>query len=228
MSKYNLDTKEMEQAGAHLGHRTSKLYPKMSDYVKGIKSTIHIIDLEKTQDGLEKALDFLAEVAKNKGVILFASTKIPLKKIVKETAQACGMPFAVERWLGGTFTNFPVIRKRALYFKDIQAKKASGDFEKYTKKERIKLEKDFQGMKNKFEGIQDLEKLPEAIFICDIVKDDLPLKEARMKGVKSVALVDSNANPLLVDYPIPANDDALTAVKYMLEKVKETILEAKK
>ncbi len=137
------------------------------------------------------------------------------------------MPYVTERWLGGTFTNFAVIQKRAKQYQELKDKKESGELAKYTKKERILIEKQLQDMQNKFAGIVSLQKLPEAVFICDIVKDDLALKEARMKNVKSIAIVDTNADPFLVDYPIPGNDDALPAVGYILEKVKETILKHK-
>lgn len=219
-----INQKEMMQAGVHLGHRTSKLHPKMESFVVGIRNTVHVIDLEKTEECLKKALEFISEIVKNRGVLLFVSTKIPLKHLVKEVALECKMPFVVERWLGGTFTNFSVIAKRADYYKQLKKDKEEGGLDKYTKKEKIKITRDFGKLKAKFEGIARLEKLPEAVFICDIVKDDLALKEAKMKGVKTIALVDTNADISLVDYPIPSNDDAISAVKYILELVKETIL----
>lgn len=226
-TKQKIDVKEMIKAGVHLGHRTSKLHPHMQEFAVGIRNTVHVIDLEKTAKHLEKALEFIKKTAQEKGVILFISTKTPLKALVKQAAKDCGMPYVVERWLGGTFTNFKIIQERARQYQELKAKKESGELAKYTKKERIKIEKQLQDMQNKFEGIVALEKLPEVIFICDIVKDHLPLKEASMKAVKSVAIVDTNGDPFLVDYPIPGNDDAISSVKYILEKVKEVILKTK-
>lgn len=222
-----INTDEMMQAGVHLGHRTSKLHPRMEDFVLGIRNTIHIIDLEKTAKYFEEALEFISKLVKEGGVILFCGTKTPLKKLVKETAEECGLPYVVERWLGGTFTNFLVVSQRAKYFKDLKQQKDEGKLDKYTKKEKMKIEKELADLKKKFEGIQNMEKLPEAVFICDIIKDKLCLKEAKMKGIKTIGIVDTNADPLAVDCPIPANDDAISAVSYILDRVKETILNSK-
>lgn len=223
-----IDIDEMAAAGVHLGHRTSKLHPKMENFIAGIRNTVHVIDLEKTVKCLEKALGFIATLSKEKKVLLFVGTKIPLKDLVKETAKDCHMPYVTERWLGGTFSNFKVITQRAQYFKNLQKEKKEGKLNKYTKKERLKIEKELVDLKTKFEGIQNMEQLPEAVFLCDIIKDNLALKEAKMKGIKTIALVDTNVDPTPVDYPIPANDDAISSVKYILEKVKETILKSKK
>jgi small subunit ribosomal protein S2 len=223
-----IDTKEMMEAGVHLGHRTSKLHPKMGKFILGIRNTVHVIDLKKTAEHLEKALEFLQQLSKTGGTLLLVGTKPPLRNLVEKIAKDCNLPYVTERWLGGTFTNFEVISKRAKYFKELQRKKEAGELEKYTKKERQKFEKELQDLQTKFEGIKDMEKLPEAVFLCDIIKDKLALKEAKMKGIKTIAIVDTNADPTLVDYPIPANDDAISSVKYILEKVKEVIKKTKK
>lgn len=222
--KEKLNTKvnveEMQEAGLHLGHKTSKLNPKTSEFVLGIKNTVHVFDLEQTAKCLEGAIEFAKVLGKEKKVLMFVSTKPPLKRLVKETAIELKMPFVVERWLGGTFTNFEVISKRAKYFKKLEEEKESGEFEKYTKKERVKKEKDLQSMGLKFEGLKNLDKMPDAIFIADIVKDKLALKEAFENKVKTITIVDSNADPSLVDFPIPANDDAISSVNYILSKIK--------
>ncbi|NQU82467.1 MAG: 30S ribosomal protein S2 [Parcubacteria group bacterium] len=217
------DLEEMMQAGIHLGHRTSKLHPRMNDFVVGIRNTVHVIDLEKTAQYLQTALEFLAQAKKDNKRILFVSTKTPLKRLVKEIAEELNIPYVTERWLGGTFTNFEIIRKRADYFRDLKAKQEKGELSKYTKKERYKMKEELQKLEVKFGGIEHMDRLPDIVFLCDIVKDDLPLKEAKMQGIKTVGIIDTNADPLAVDYPIPANDDAISSVRYILEKVKATI-----
>ncbi|MBU2579046.1 30S ribosomal protein S2 [Patescibacteria group bacterium] len=213
----------MTEKGLHLGHQTAKLNPKMSVYIVGIRNTIHIINLEKTAVCLEKALKFISELTKEKGTMLMVGTKAPLKKLIQETAIRCNLPYIVERWLGGIFTNFKVVSERTKYYGDLVDQKQKGEFEKFIKKEKIRKEKQLVKMGKKFEGIKNLEKMPEAIFICDINKDKLALKEAKMKGVKVVAIVDTNVNPSLVDFPIPASDDSILSVKYILDKIEEAI-----
>lgn len=226
--KFKIKPEEMMAQGVHLGHRTSKLHPKMESFILGIRNTVHVIDLEKTAQCLEEALSFIEELIKKGGRLLLVGTKPPLKKLVKEVAEDCGLPYVVERWLGGTFTNFGVIKKRIDYFKEMEEKEKKGEFDKYTKKEKIKIEKELQDLKRKFEGLKNLEEIPQAIFICDLNQDKLAQKEAKKKGVKVVAICDTNTDPSLADYPIPANDDALSSVKYILGKVKEVIVKSKK
>jgi small subunit ribosomal protein S2 len=220
---FNLNVEEMARAGLHLGHKTSKVHPKMFPFIFGVRNTVHIIDLEKTKQKFEEALKFIQELVSQNKVILFVGTKPQIKDLVKEIATELGYPYVNERWLGGTFTNFEVIKKRAEYLKDLEKKKAEGFFEKYTKKERGEIEKKIQKLEKKFGGIKNMESLPDAIFICDMVKDKLAVKEARRKGVKIIAISDTNADPTLADYPIPANDDAISSIKYILEKVREVI-----
>lgn len=222
-----IDVEEMTTAGVSFGHRFSKLHPKMKPYVSGVKNNVHMIDLEKTAKELEKALKFVSKIISEGKVIVFVGTKIQIKSLVKSVAEECGLPYVTERWLGGTFTNFETISKRVEYFKDLENKKATGEFEKYTKKERLTLDKEIASLKIKFEGIKNMSKIPEAVFILDIRKDDTCVREAKRKGIKMVALCDTNVDPTVIDYPIPANDDAISSVNYILEKVKETILNAK-
>lgn len=222
-----IDVEEMTKAGVGFGHRFSKLHPKMKPYVSGVKNNVHMIDLEKTAKELEKALEFVSKIISEGKVIVFVGTKIQIKNLVKSAAEDCGLPYVTERWLGGTFTNFETISKRVEYFKDLENKKTTGEFEKYTKKERLKFDKEIASLKIKFEGIKNMSKIPEAVFILDIRKDDTCVREAKRKGIKMVALCDTNVDPTVIDYPIPANDDAISSVNYILEKVKETILNAK-
>ncbi|MCD6500456.1 30S ribosomal protein S2 [bacterium] len=226
-NEFGIDVDEMMKAGVHLGHRISKLHPKMQENILGVKNTVHIIDLEKTAKQLERALRFISEIFQKGGNLLLIGTKIPLKNLVREIAEDCKLPYVTERWLGGTFTNFKIIAERIKYFRELERKKKAGEFEKYTKKERQKLEKELADLKEKFGGIKEMEKIPDVVFICDINKDKLALREANMKGIKVVAIVDTNADPTQVDYPIPANDDAISSVKYILEKVAEAIKKCK-
>ena len=154
-------------------------------------------------------------------------TKIQVKNLVKETALDCGLPYVSERWLGGTFTNFGIMKKRIEYFKKLEKERDSGELEKYTKKEKAKINQELRNLEIKFGGIKNLEKLPDAILVLDMKKDYLATKEAREAGVKVIGISDSNIDPNLADFPVPANDDAISSVRYILEKVKEVILKAK-
>lgn len=224
---FGISIEEMTKAGVCFGHKTTKIHPKMNPYLAGIKNTIHLIDLEKTAENLKTALNFIREIISQGKILLFVGTKIPIKKITQECAQDCGLPYVTERWLGGTFTNFPTIKKRIDYWKDLEAKKEKGELEKYTKKEKAKINQELTKFQIKFQGIKNLETLPEAIFVVDMRENKLAIKEAKRKGVKVIAIADTNVDPTLADYPIPGNDDAISAVKYILEKVKEVILSAK-
>jgi len=225
--EFQLDIKEMAQAGLAFGHRTSRLHPKMEPYLAEIKNTVHIIDLEKTAEKLKSALKFIQELISQNKTLLLVGTKIQVKKLVKEMADECGLAYVNERWVGGTFTNFEVIKKRIEYFKNLEKEKERGELEKYTKKEKRKINEQIEKLKIKFGGIKNLEKLPDAIFVLDMKKDHLAVKEARMKGIKVVAIADTNVDPSLADYPIPANDDAVSSVKYILDKTKKVIKKAK-
>lgn len=226
---YGISVDEMAEAGVYFGHRISKCHPKMKPYILGVKGSDHIniMDLEQTKVFLIKALDFVADLVKEGKTILLVGTKIPTKKLVKETAEICDLPYVVQRWIGGALTNFKIIRKRIDHFKDLEKKRESGELEKYTKKEQLEFAKEINLLSVKFGGIKEMEKLPDALFVLDMCEDELAIKEAKMKGIKIIAIADTNVDPTKVDYPIPANDDAITSVKYILEKFKSVILENK-
>jgi len=220
---FNVNIEEMATAGLHFGHRTSNINPKIKQYIFGTRNTIHIFDLEKTAEKMKEALKFVKELASENKVLLVVGTKIQVKKMVEELAIDCNLPYVNERWLGGTFTNFDTILKRIEYFKSLEKKKKEGELDKYTKKERAKIDKILQVLERKIGGIRNLTKLPDAILVLDMKKDLLAVKEARMKGVKIIGIADTNVDPELADYPIPANDDAISSVKYILNKIKEVI-----
>ena len=219
------DVEEMAKAGLHLGHKTSKLHPKMLPYIFGVRNNVHIIDLEKTKEKLKEAIIFIQNLVKEKKIILVVGTKIQLKELVKEFASQFNFPYINHRWLGGIFTNFGVIKKRVEYLKELEEKR---ELEKYTKKEKLLLERKLSKLREKFEGIKNLEKIPDAVFILDMEKDKLAVKEAKKMGIKIIAISHTNCDPTSVDYPIPANDDAIPSVQYILKKVKEAILKVKK
>lgn len=224
---FGLDIEEMAEAGLHFGHKRSKVHPRMEPYLYGIRNTIYIINLEETKQKLEEALNFIQKLIQEGKTLLLVGTRIQSQEIIKEVAKECGIPYVSERWIGGTFTNFEVIRKRIEYFKDLKEQRDKGELEKYTKKEKAQIEDEIKKLDRKFGGIEDMEKLPEVIFVVSIKGNELIVKEARDKGIKVIGIVDANANPLLADFPIPANDDAKSGIKYILEKTKEAILEAK-
>jgi len=222
-----LSVEEMENAGVNFGHKVSKLHPKMKPYVSGIKNNVHIFDLEKTSKALERALEFISKSVSDEKSIVFVGTKIQLRGLVQGSAEECGVPCVTERWLGGTFTNFETIQKRVSYFKDLEKKKETGELEKYTKKERLDFDKEIAILKVKFEGVRNMAKLPDIVVIFGLDKDITCAREAKRKGIQIVALCDTNVNPDMAEYPIPANDDAILAVGYIIDKIKGVILEVK-
>lgn len=223
----NINIEEMTRAGLHIGHKTSRIHPKMGPYLSGARNSVHLINLEETSLKLREALNFIQDLISNGKIIIFVGTKIQIKNLVRDLAIDCGLPYVNERWLGGTFTNFDIIKKRIDNFKELEKKKAEGELEKYTKKERAKFDKQLRDLETKFGGLKNLEKLPDAILVLDMKKDAFAVKEAKMKGITIVGIADTNIDPTLADYPIPANDDAVTSVKYILERVKEAILKVK-
>lgn len=226
-SDFGIKTEDMVQAGLYFGHRTSRVHPKMKPYISGISNNVHIIDVAKTGQKLEEALKFIEALIKENKNLLLVGAKIQTKELIKKTAEECGLAYVNERWLGGTLTNFEVIKKRIEYYKDMEKKSASEELEKYTKKEKAKMNQEIERLRKKFEGIKNLSRVPDAVFVLDMIKNDLAVKEARMKGVAVIGVCDTNTDPTLADYSIPANDDAISSVKYILKKVKTVILDAK-
>lgn len=221
--KFNIDLEQMIQAGVHFGHSPSKLHPKMKPYLYGIRNTINIIDLDQTAQKLSQALEFIQNLIKNNKKMVLVGTKIQVRDLTKKIAEQCDLPYVTERWIGGTFTNFKNISKRIAYLKDLEQKREQGEFEKYTKKERAKIDHEIQTLEKKFGGLKTLEEIPEAILVLHMRKDQLAVREARQKGVKIIGIADTNIDPTRADYPIPANDDAISSVEYILNKVKEVV-----
>jgi len=218
---------EMLQAGVHFGHKASKWHPKMKPYIFGERSDIHIINLEETAKKLKEALDFIKKTTAAGGVVMFVGSKDQAKEIVKRHAVECGMPYVVTRWLGGTFTNFKTIKGVINKFTDLKIKQSSGALSKYTKKEQLNFQKEIEKLEELVGGMESLVKIPEAIFIVDVKAEETAVREAKKKKVPIVALCDTNANPEEIDYPIPANDDAVKSIEMMVSLVAAAVKEGK-
>ncbi len=210
-----LSLMEMLKSGIHFGHQKKRWHPKMEQYIYAMRSGIHIIDLEKTAAKLTEAADFLKQTVAKGGTVLFVSTKRQAQGIVKKEAESVGMPFVTERWIGGTLTNFENIHKLAQRLKDLRSKRESGELEKYTKLEQLKFDEEISNLETAIGGIQDMDKKPNAIVIIDIKKEKTALREAHKTNIPVVAITDTNTNPTLVEYPIPANDDATKAIEFL-------------
>ncbi|HHE45840.1 MAG TPA: 30S ribosomal protein S2, partial [Candidatus Moranbacteria bacterium] len=223
-SKLEVNIEEMFKNGAHFGHHKSRRNPKMDEYIFTTKNNINIIDLEQTKKKLEEAMKFITEVASLGQTILFVGTKKQAKKVVQLAARRCQMPFVTERWLGGTFTNSSVILDRAKYLRKEQEKLKNGEYAKYTKFEQMKKKEELERLEKKMGVIKNMKELPAAIFITSIIEDKLAVKEAKNKNIPIIALVDTNTDPSDIDYPIPANEDAISSLKLMLGYVCKAVL----
>lgn len=224
MATVNVDVKQLLEAGAHFGHKTSRWHPKMAPYIHSKRNGSHIIDLNQTVAGLEIALDFLAETAAQGKQILFVGTKRQAQDMVKATAEELKMPFVTERWLGGMLTNWPTISGRIKHLQDLETKMDSGELaNKYSKLEVQRFQEEIDELNRIYGGIKNMAARPGAVFILDIVSDTNALAEARKLGLKTVALVDTNADPTLVDYAIPCNDDAIKTIQLVLGYVTQAV-----
>ncbi len=219
---------ELLKSGAHFGHSTSRWNPKMKQFIYTTRGSIHILDLEKTRRGLTRAAKAAADIAASGGTVLFVGTKRQTRDSVRNAAAACNMPYVSVRWLGGTFTNFKTIQKTVRKLEKLEDLKMSGELEqKYTKKERLLIEREILKLKKLFEGIASMRKLPEAVFVTDVKHDAIAVREATKSGVKVIGIVDTNSSLDGVDYVIPCNDDATKAVDLVATIVAEAIAEGR-
>jgi small subunit ribosomal protein S2 len=215
------------RAGVHFGHLKSRHHPQMETFIFTTRKNINILDLEKTSELLKSAGTFLAGVAKAGKPVLFAGVKKQTHDAVRSLAKRIGEPYVIDRWLGGTLTNFASIRKRVQYLKETEEKLATGAFKKYTKFEQMRKQEEVDKLERKMGGIRTLGDLPGAVVIADVREADIVVREARKMGVPIVGITDSNADPTMIDYPIPGNDDALSSVRLLLGYLGKCILEAK-
>ncbi len=219
---------DLLKSGAHFGHQKSKRYPKMDKYIFGVKDGTHIINLEETIRTLGEAVKYVKKIIANDGKILFIGTKKQAKEIIKQAAKSCQMPYVSFRWIGGTFTNFKNIYKLPQKLKKLEEDRENGTYENYTKKEKLIIDRKIDKLKEMVEGIRNMEKLPEAVFIVDIHDESTATQEANSKNIPIIAITDTNVNPEKVAYPIPANDDSMETIKLITSVLVEAINEAKK
>ena len=217
--------KQLLEAGVHFGHQTRRWNPKMSEYIFTERNSIHIIDLQKTVKKVDEAYDAMRELAE-KGDILFVGTKKQAQDSIKEEAQRCGQFYVNYRWLGGTLTNFVTIKKRVARLEELRRMEADGSFELRTKKEVAKLKLEMTKLDQNLGGIVGMVKLPAALFIVDTKKEHNAVAEAKRLNIPIIAIVDTNCDPDEVDYVIPGNDDAIRAVKLIVSKMADAIIEA--
>ncbi len=225
MTEVNLEA--LIGAGAHFGHLTSKWNPKMKPYIFMEKNGIHIIDLKKTIEGLEKAIEKVHSVVKDGGDILFVGTKKQAQDILREEASRCGMFYIVERWLGGTLTNFSTIKRSIRRLKQLEKDSTSGLYENLTKKEVLQLEREREKLELLHSGIKEMKRYPELLFVVDTELEDIAVSEATKLDIPIIGLVDTNADPEVVDYPIPANDDSIRTIAFIARQISNAVLEAR-
>ncbi|MCA9347391.1 30S ribosomal protein S2 [Candidatus Saccharibacteria bacterium] len=214
MAAQAVDIKQLLEAGAHFGHKTSRWHPKMAGYIHSKRGDNHIIDLNFTVEGFERAMSAVETAVSKGGQVLFVSTKRQAKDIVKAAAEKVGMPYVTERWLGGMLTNKNTISGRIKHLKDLEAKMASGELaNRYNKLEVQRFQEEIDLMNKKFGGIKEMNARPSVVFVVDMNEDENAISEANKLGIPVVALADTNTNPTLVEYPIPCNDDAVKAIQ---------------
>jgi small subunit ribosomal protein S2 len=222
----SIGVKELLESGVHFGHQTKRWNPKMKPFIFDARNGIHIIDLSKTLTQLEAACDFLSATVRKGGKVLFVGTKKQAQQCVKETAKECGQFFVTERWLGGTMTNFNTIKSSIKRLKEIEKMDADGSINNYVKQEQAMIHREGARLNKYFDGIRAMDKIPATLFVVDIKREHNAVAEARKLKVPIVALVDTNSDPDLVDYPIAANDDAIRSVRMIMATVGQCISQA--
>jgi len=220
-----VSVKQLLEAGAHFGHQTSRWHPRMKKYIFTKREGIHIIDLEQTVGMLEKACEFVRQLAAEGGKILFVGTKKQAQQAVEEEAKRCGMYYVNQRWIGGVLTNFATIQARIDHLVRLEDQQARGEFTRLPKNEALKLEKEVVRLNRQMGGFKEMTSLPSALFIIDPPKERIALAEAKRVGIPVVAIADTSCNPDELDYPIPANDDAIRAIKLICSKIADAIIE---
>lgn len=220
--------KQLLEAGVHFGHKTSRWNPKMEKFIFGRRSGIYIIDLEKVEECLNTAREFLLDITSKGEMILFVGTKKQAQEVVYQEAMRAGMYYAVDRWPGGLLTNFSTVKKSINRLKEIEKMREDGTFAKLTKKEVSRLEKELAKLKKNFAGIVSMERMPKAIFIVDIKKEETAVREALRLGIPIIGLIDTNSDPDKIAYPIPGNDDATKSIGIITRLIADAVIEGRK
>ena len=223
----NVGLRDLLESGVHFGHQTRKWNPKMKPYIFIARGGIYIIDLQKTLRLLNRACSFLHEVSSKGGSVLFVGTKKQAKVAIRENAQKCNMPFITERWLGGMLTNFRTIHQRVEKMEDYEAMMSDGRMEKLSKKEQLEVNRSYEKLHKNLGGIRNMKKLPQAVFVVDTAEEETAVREANKLGIPVVGIVDTNADPTLVKFPIPGNDDAIRSINLFARTIAQTIEEGK-
>jgi small subunit ribosomal protein S2 len=219
--------RQMLEAGVHFGHQTRYWNPKMGPFIFGARGKIHIINLEKTLPLFQDAMNFVSGLAQKRGTILFVGTKRSARESIKEEAERCSMPYMSMRWLGGTLTNFRTVKQSVARLKELEAAETDGTFQKMVKHEVLSLRRERDKLDASLGGIKDMNRLPDALFVIDIGHENIAVQEAKKLGIPVIAVVDTNYDPSLVDYPIPGNDDAIRAVQLYVRAAADSVLEGK-
>jgi small subunit ribosomal protein S2 len=213
--------KELLEAGVHFGHQTQRWNPKMDNYIYGDKSGIHILDLRITYEAIAQAEEFVQKIVANSGKVLFVGTKPQAQNVIQEQAESAGMPYVNHRWLGGMLTNFKTIIKRVIYLKELISLEDSGEINAYPKPERLRIRREIAKLTRSIGGIVNLSKIPDAIFIVDLMNESTALTEANKLGIPVIGLADSNVDPTGVDIVIPGNDDAIRSIEVVTSAIAE-------
>ncbi|MCX6817141.1 MAG: 30S ribosomal protein S2 [Candidatus Beckwithbacteria bacterium] len=227
-TEYKISLKELLEAGCHFGHQARRWNPKMKTYIYAKREGVHIFDLGQTAKKLEEAMKFVRDLVKEKKQLVFIGTKRQAATVIKEEAVKCSMPYVAVRWLGGIITNWEQIKKSVDKMMDLEKRKAAGEFKKYTKRENVLIDRDIDKLNRFLGGLRNLIQQPSAIFVVDIKKEIAAVREARKKGITVIGIVDTNVDPELVDLAIPANDDAVASIKYIVGKISQAVVDGSK
>ncbi|MDK2982282.1 MAG: small subunit ribosomal protein [Chloroflexota bacterium] len=223
----DVSMKDLLESGVHFGHRTNRWDPRMKPYIFTERNGIHIIDLQQTVQSLEKAYNLIRDTVADGGTILFVGTKRQAQETIQMEAERCNMPYVMERWLPGTITNWTTIHQRIMELERLEKMRDTGEIDRLVKKEGLMIERQIKRLLVHLSGIRHMNGLPDLVFIVDIMRESTAVHEANLKSIPIVAMVDTNCNPTNIDYVVPANDDAIRAIKLMVAKVADAVLEGK-
>jgi small subunit ribosomal protein S2 len=222
-----ISMKALLESGVHFGHRTNKWDPRMKPFIFTERNGIHIIDLQQTVKSLNTAYNLVRDTVSNGGTVMFIGTKRQAQETIREEAIRCGMPYVVERWMGGMITNWSTIYNRILELERLEKLRDSGEINRLTKKEGLLIQRDITRLESRLSGLRQMKKVPDLVFVIDVMREATAVHEANIKGIPVIALVDTNCDPTTVDYIIPSNDDAIRAIKLLVAKIADAVIEGK-